>query len=121
ADNSVDQIVVANGTYRISPSSNDASNSLWIGPRFASRTRPVTVRAATIGGVTFDGGGGSSFQALSFEAGVHDQTWDGFNFANMAAYQSGIIEIGGYTTRAAPHHITLRHITIMASCTGRAT
>lgn len=121
ADNSVDQIVVANGTYRISPSSSNLSNSLWIGPAYASRTRPVLVRAETIGGVTFDGGGGSGYRALAFEAGAHDQTWDGFRFANMAAVQSGIIEIGGYTTRAAPHHITLRHITILRSCTGRAT
>jgi hypothetical protein len=121
ADNTVDTIVVANGTYRISPSSNDASNSLWIGPRYASRTRPVLVRAETIGGVTFDGGGATGFRALAFEGGAHDQTWDGFNFANMGAYQSGIIEIGGYTTRAAPHHITLRHITIESTCTGRAT
>ena len=121
ADNSVDQIVVANGTYRISPSSSNLSNSLWIGPAYAGRTRPVLVRAETIGGVTFDGGGGSGYRALAFEAGAHDQTWDGFRFANMAAVQSGIIEIGGYTTRAAPHHITLRHITILRSCTGRAT
>src|SRR4029079_15096869 len=45
ADNSVDQIVVANGTYRISPSSSNLSNSLWIGPAYASRTRHVLVRA----------------------------------------------------------------------------
>jgi hypothetical protein len=100
ADNTVDQIVVANGTYHVSPSSRDASDSLWIGPRFASRTRPVTVRAATIGGVTFDGGGASGYRALAFEAGAHDQTWDGFNFANMGAYQSGIIEIAGWIAQA---------------------
>ncbi len=58
ADNSLDEIVVANGTYRVSPASSQASNSLWIGSRFAGRTRAVTVRAETRGGVTFDGGGG---------------------------------------------------------------
>ncbi len=121
ADDSVDEIVVANGTYHVSPSNDDEADSLWIGARFAERTRPVTVRAETIGGVTFDGGGGSGYGGLSFEAGAHDQTWDGFRFANMRANYTGIIEIGGYTSRAAPHHITLRNITILASCTGRAT
>jgi hypothetical protein len=88
---------------------------------FAERTRPVYVRAETIGGVTFDGGGGGGYGGLSFEDGAHDQTWDGFNFAHMAANYTGIIEIGSYTSRAAPHHITLRHITILSTCTGRAT
>ena len=63
ADNTVDDIVVANGTYRISPPPSEASNSLWIGSRFASRTRAVTVRAETKGGVTFDGGGGQIWAA----------------------------------------------------------
>jgi hypothetical protein len=121
ADNSVATIIVKNGTYGISRAANDSSTSLWIGPRYASRTRPVLVRAETTGGVTFDGGGGTGYGALAFEGGAHDQTWDGFRFSNMAAYNSGIIEIAGYTTRAAPHHITLRNITITSSCTGRAT
>jgi hypothetical protein len=127
ADNTVDEIVVANGTYHVSPAGQAAADSLWIGSStsggypFASRTRAITVRAETIGGVTFDGGGGSGYGGLAFEAGAHDQVWDGFNFAHMAANYTGIIEIGGYTTRAAPHHITLRHITILATCTGRAT
>ena len=127
ADNTVDEIVVANGTYHVSPSNQVKSDSLWIGSSasggmpFAERTRPVTVRAATIGGVTFDGGGGSAYGGLSFEAGAHDQTWDGFNFANMAAVSTGIVEFGSYTSRAAPYNITLRHITILSTCTGRAT
>jgi hypothetical protein len=121
ADNSVGTIIVKNGTYAVSRAANDSSTSLWIGPRYASRTRPVLVRAETTGGVTFTGSGGSGYGALAFEGGAHDQTWDGFRFTNMAAYQSGIIEIAGYTTRAAPHHITLRNLTITSSCTGRAT
>jgi len=121
ADNTVDQIVVADGTYHVSPSNQEASDSLWIGNAYAGRTRPVLVRAATIGGVTFDGGGGGAYGGLSFEAGAHDQTWDGFNFANMSAVSTGIIEIGGYLSRAAPHHLTLRHIAILSTCTGRAT
>jgi hypothetical protein len=121
ANDAVDEVVVANGTYRVSPSSRLATDSLWIGARFAGRTRPVTVRAETRGGVTFDGGGGSAFGGLSFEDGAHHQTWDGFRFANMAARDTGIIEVGGYLPRRTPHHITLRNITIEASCTGRAT
>jgi hypothetical protein len=120
-DNTVDVIVVANGTYHVSPSNQTASDSLWIGPNYASRTNPVTVRAETIGGVTFDGGGASGYGGLSFEAGARYQTWDGFTFAHMNANYTGIVEIGSYTSRAAPHHITLRNITILSSCTGRAT
>jgi hypothetical protein len=125
ADNTVDTIIVANGTYHVSPSNQQvASDSLWIGSQgvggfaFAERTRPVTVRAETIGGVTFDGGGGSGYGGLSFEAGAHDQTWDGFNFANMVGSQTGVIEFGGYdpTGRAGPYNITLRHISIRNSC-----
>ena len=39
----------------------------------------------------------------------------------MRADYTGIIEVGSYTSRRAPHHITLRNITIEASCTGSAT
>ena len=126
-DDSVDVIVVRNGTYHVSPSNQAVSDSLWIGSAasggyaFDARTRPVTVRAETKGGVVFDGGGASAFGGLSFEDGAHHQTWDGFRFANMRADYTGIIEVGSYTSRRAPHHITLRNITIEASCTGRAT
>ena len=111
----------------MSPSNQAVSDSLWIGSAasggyaFDARTRPVTVRAETKGGVVFDGGGASAFGGLSFEDGAHHQTWDGFRFANMRADYTGIIEVGSYTSRRAPHHITLRNITIEASCTGRAT
>jgi hypothetical protein len=114
ADNAVTAIVVADGTYRISPSHAQASNSLWIGTRYASRTRPVTVRAETVGGVTFDAGGGD-MGGLSFNGGAHHQTWDGFNFANGRTSQTGAIMIGGYAGLNAPHDLTLRNITIMAS------
>ena len=122
ANNAIDRIVVANGTYRVSPSGWQASNSLWIGGgAIASRTRPVLVQAATRGGVVFDGGGGTGFSALSFEDGAHDQTWDGFVFANMSANQSGIIEFGGYVPRRTPHHITLQFVTIQRTCLGTGT
>ena len=121
ADNTVDEIVVANGTYHVSPSGQKKANSLWIGDRFAGRTRPITVRAETVGGVTLDGGGTKAFGALSFEDGAHDQTWDGFRFTNMKAEYTGIIEVGGYMPRRPPYNITIRNMTITSSCTGRAT
>ena len=62
-----------------------------------------------------------AYGALSFEDGAHDQTWDGFRFTNMAAIYTGIIEVGGYVPRRAPYNITIRNMTITASCTGRAT
>ena len=111
ADNTVDQIVVANGTYKISAAPRQASNSLWIGSRFASRTRAVTVRAETIGGVTFTAGGGA-LGGISFNSGAHDQTWDGFHFANGTVNQTGVIVFGGYAGKKAPYAITLRRITI---------
>jgi hypothetical protein len=73
------------------------------------------VRAATIGGVTFDGGGGA-FGGISFVQGAHDQTWDGFHFANGVTDSTGVVLFGGYTGWAAPHNIALKHITIDASC-----
>jgi hypothetical protein len=123
ADNTVGEIVVANGTYHVSPSGQKKSDSLWIGgDRFASRTRPIIVRAETVGGVTLDGSGSSgAFGALSFEDGAHDQTWDGFRFTNMGARYTGIIEVGGYMPRRAPYNIRIRNMTITSTCTGRAT
>jgi hypothetical protein len=114
ADNAIGEIVVANGTYRVSPASSRASNSLWIGSRFAGRTRAVTVRAETRGKVTFDGGGTSTFGGLTFVDGAHHQTWDGFRFANGKPTQTGVIVFGGYG-QTAPHHITLRHLTMLPS------
>ena len=114
ADDSVDVIVVANGTYHISASGNQASDSLWIGSRYAGRTRPVTVRAATIGQVTFDGGGGG-LGGISFNGGAHDQTWDGFHFANGLVGSTGVIVFGGYAGMAAPYDISLKHITVDSS------
>jgi hypothetical protein len=125
ADDAVAEIVVANGTYRVSPAASQRADSLWIGARYADRTRPVTVRAETRGGVTFDGGGTTYFGCISFQEGAHDQTWDGFNCAGGEATETGVVDIGGtgdnYAGKAAPHHITIRHITIEGSCTGRAT
>ncbi len=120
ADKAVTDIVVANGTYHVSPAGLQRSDSLWIGAQFASRTKPVTIRAETRGGVTFDGGGTTSFGGLTFVAGAHDQVWDGFRFAHGQATNTGVVVFGGYAGLAAAHHITLRHITILSTCTGRS-
>ena len=113
-DNAVTDIVVANGTYRVANSNSQAATSLWIGARYADRTNPVTVRAETRGGVTFDAGGSSYFGGISFEAGAHHQTWDGFNFvngtpANMSGGGTGMVMFGGYAGQVGAHHITLRN------------
>ena len=117
-DNSVTDIVVANGTYRISTAASQRSDSLWIGSRFSDRTNPVTVRAETSGGVIFDGGGASMFGGITFVDGAHHQTWDGFVWLNgtpagtVQGTGTGIVVFGGYQGKVAPHHITLRNCTL---------
>ena len=108
---------MANGTYRVSGASAGRADSLWIGARFAARTRPVLVRAETTGGVTFDGGGATSWIGLAFEDGAHDQTWQGFTLANGRPTSTGAIVFGGWAGDPAPHHITLRDITIARTVT----
>ena len=118
ADDELDEIVVANGTYRVSPASEQRADSLWIGSRYASRTRPIVVRAETRGGVIFDGGGAAYFGGISFEEGVHDQTWDGFVFSGGRPTDTGVVVFGGYRGQAAPYNITMRSITLTATLTG---
>ena len=113
ADNSLDEIVVANGTYHVDVAYKQAAKSLYIGSRFAGRTRAITIRAETSGRVTFDGGNAAGGMGLWFGQGAHDQTWEGFNFANIVGTP---VEFGGFTPSAPAHHITMRHITLMASC-----
>ena len=113
ADNTIDEIVVADGTYLVGNAAERQRGSLYVDKRFARRTRPIIVRAETTGGVTFDGGGGREYMGLAFEEGAHDQTWEGFNFANMSGTP---IEFGGFTPSAPAHDITLRDITLEASC-----
>jgi hypothetical protein len=118
ADNGLDEIIVADGTYPVSPAGEQQPDSLWIGARYASRTRPVVVRAKTRGGVTFDGGGATYFGGISFQDGAHDQTWDGFVFSGGRATDTGVVMFGGYKGLAAPHHITMRSIHLASTCTG---
>jgi hypothetical protein len=77
------------------------------------------VRAETTGGVTFSGGGATGWVGLAFRDGVHDQTWQGFRFANAEPTQTGVIVFGqsGSVVPVPPHHITLRDITIAGSIT----
>jgi hypothetical protein len=117
ADDEVGEIVVADGTYRVRPAYERSPDSLWIGARFAGRSRPVTVRAQTTGGVVIDGGGATSYGGITFAEGAHDQTWDGFAFTNGEPTQTGVIVFGGYAGLAAPHDITVRHITMTDSLT----
>jgi hypothetical protein len=120
-DDHVTEIIVADGTYDVSPASLQRPDSLWIGSRYADREQPIVVRAETRGGVTFDGGGTTYFGCISFEEGAHHQTWDGFRCANGQATGTGAITIGGHGGRAAPHHLVLRSWAIDATVTGRAT
>jgi hypothetical protein len=112
ADNAVSEIVVTTGTYQVSAAADKAANSLWIGARYAGRTKPVTVRAETTGEVTFDGGGTTAFGGITFVEGAHHQTWQGFVFDNGTATDTGVIVFGGYAGLVAPHHITLRDVTV---------
>jgi hypothetical protein len=121
ADDANTEIVVSDGTYRVSAAGLQKPDSLWIGAAFAGRTRPVTVRAETVGGVTIDGGGASYFGGLSFDEGAHDQTWDGFVFANGSPTETGVVTFGGYSGTPAAHHITLRHLQFLGSLTGSST
>lgn len=120
ANNTYTEIVVANGTYAIAPASGGQSNSLNIGSAYASRTNPVTIRAATPGSVTFDGGGAQYTGAIWFNGGAHHQTWEGFKFANCKPLQFGVVVFGRLNSSqptAAPHHITMNDCEILASCT----
>jgi hypothetical protein len=121
ADDANTDIVVANGTYRVSAAGLQKPDSLWIGAAFAGRTRPVTVRAETIGGVTIDGGGAPYFGGISFDEGAHDQTWDGFVFGNGSPTETGVVTFGGYSGMPGAHHITLRHLRFLPTLTGSST
>ena len=112
---------MANGTYVVpnAASTTGQASGLWIDQRFAGRTRPVLVRADTTGGVTFSGGGATGWIGLAFRDGVHDQTWQGFRFANAEPTQTGVIVFGqsGSVVPVPPHHITLLDMTIEETIT----
>lgn len=118
ANDEIIEIIVADGRYRVSPAGGQEPDSMWIGSRFANWTQPVTVRAESRGGVTFDGGGAAGFVGLWFAEGAHHQTWDGFTFANGTPTMTGVLFFGEHG--AAPHDLTFRNITIDGSVLGGA-
>lgn len=120
ADNGLDEVVVANGTYSIVNATSELSTSLFFGSAFASRTRPVTIRAATDGGVTFDGGG-ASMCGLFVGVGATLMGWRGFQFANVNPVSTGVVTIGRHISgadEAAPSWLTFRQITVLGTCLG---
>lgn len=110
ADDTLDDIVVADGTYSCANATSELSNSLFFGSSFASRTRPCTIRAQTKGGVTFDGGGATN--GLAVVEGAHDITFDGFGFANWAPVSSGVVYV------SAAYNLAFKNITLMSTCLG---
>ncbi len=116
ADNDVTDIVVENGTYHVSAAGNKRADSLWIGSRFADRTRAVVVRAESTGGVTFDGDG-TATSAASASSRAPTTRPGRASASPTATDPDGVIVFGGYQGLAAPHHITLRDITLPASIT----
>ena len=114
-DDRLDEIVVADGTYRVAAAALQKPTSLWIGSAYAARTRPILVRSETL--VTFDGGAAIDFGGITFVDGAHDQAWQGFRFTNGEPTSTGAIVFGGYPNLAPPHHITLRGITVLGLVT----
>lgn len=110
ADNNIDEIVLADGTYSIANATSELTTSLFFGSSFASRTRPLTIRAATTGGVTFDGGG--STNGLAVVEGAHDITFDGFKFANWAPVSSGVVYA------SAAYNLSFKNLTLLGTCLG---
>jgi hypothetical protein len=122
-DDAYGEIILRNGTYRVTGAGHQASNSLYIGSKYAPRTRPILVRAETPGGVLFDGGGMTYFGGIVFKGGAHHQEWYGFRFGNGEATETGVVVFGGPNEEgldAGPHHITLHDITFDPTCHGYA-
>ena len=120
ADNNIDEIVLADGTYSIANATSELTTSLFFGSSFASRTRPLTIRAATPGGVTFDGAS-ASMCGLFTGVGAHDLTFDGFRFANVNPVSTGVVTVSRHISGAdetAPYNLTFKNITILGTCLG---
>ena len=107
ADDTVDEIVMEDGRYEIAAASLKAPTSLWISKRYAARTRPVLVRAETIGEVTFDAKQERYWGGITFNDGAHDQTWRGFRWVNGEATGTGVVTIGAYQNLAPVHRIRM--------------
>jgi hypothetical protein len=120
ADNNIDEIVLADGTYSIVNATSELTTSLFFGSSLASRTRPLTIRAATTGGVTFDGAS-ASMCGLFTGVGAHDLTFDGFRFANVNPVSTGVVTVSRHISgadEAAPYNLSFKNITVLATCLG---
>lgn len=117
-DNTVDVIILADGTYSCANSTSELTTSLFFGGSYASRTRPLTIRSQTTGGVTFDGGGSTC--GIFVGVGAHGITFDGFRFANWFPDHSGVIVVGTRPGMVDPasYNITFKNITIENTCVG---
>ena len=110
---------MADGTYVVSPAIERRADSLWIGSRYASRTRPVVVRAETRGGVTFDGGGADALRRHQLRGGCPPP-----DLGRVRVRQRDPdLDRGGGVRRLQRwlrrlHHITMRSLRFAASIRG---
>lgn len=117
ADSGVDVITIANGTYSCANATDESATSLFFGQNHI-RTRPLIIRPATPGGVTFDGGGATCGMFIGKGAKFLDWS-DGFQFANWIPTSSGVVVLARHDTgEAAPSYIALRKFTIQNTCLG---
>lgn len=104
ADNTIREIIVADGTY----------STTWIDNTYIrTAATSVLVRAETSGGVTFNLAGSDS-PHISFRNGAAYQEWSGFKFSNSRPGNNGVIMFGEGDGRAV-HHLTLRNIEFLSS------
>lgn len=120
ADDAISTITLADGTYPIVNATSELTNSLDFVSSLASRTRALTVRSATTGGVTFDGAGMNGC-GLFVGVGAHDLTFDGFRFANINPVSTGVVTVSRHITGAdetAPYNLAFKNITVLGTCLG---
>lgn len=93
-DNTLDEIVIANGNY--------PNSYLYVGKDIAARTRPIVVRPDTPYGAVFGGN-----NVLRFAEGAHDQEWRTLAFDNCSVTDTGVVVFGATGLGNGPHHIKL--------------
>lgn len=115
ADDHNGLIIAKPGKYTCNTGSG--AGSLWIGsvaaggaPLGFERKHLAYVRSEVKHAAIIEGG------YLNFQDGAHDQIWDGFRHSNMTVTSNGVITVGGYTPRRAPHHIICRNFWVDDTC-----
>ena len=93
ADDTVDAIVIEDGTYAVHAASASDPQSLWIGHAYAGRTRPLSIDPRTPGGVVLDGGGAVGWEGVVLQE-VHDLSWGPMRLANATVVQGGAVVLG---------------------------